>query len=271
MKCDFHLHSTVSDGQLTPSEVVERAVVRQLDAISLTDHDTIAGLTEALEKGKELGIRVLPGIEMSCFDVTEVHVLIYNLDYLNADLHKKLEYVNELRRARNYMIMEKLNGFGIKIDLDNIYRNANGKTVGRPDIADEMAKSGYSSSRLDAFEEYLGVDKKAYVPAIRLTPCQAIELAHEFGGKAVLAHPKNLKMAQHTLADYLHSLVSCGIDGIEADYFSHTTYERQFYKSLADKYKLIVTGGSDFHDFSHGGEEFFSPNKLTRKILQLGE
>jgi len=271
MNCDFHLHSTVSDGQLTPSEVVERAVLRQLDAISLTDHDTVDGVGEAIKRGSELGIKILPGIEMSCFDVTEVHILIYNLDYLNAELHKRLEYVSELRRARNYMIMDKLNNFGIKIDLDKIYLNANGKTVGRPDIADEMVKSGYSASRLDAFEEYLGVDKKAYVPAKRLTPAEAIEIAHEFGGKAVLAHPKNLKMAQHTLADYLHSLVGYGIDGIEADYFSHTIYERQFYKSLADKYKLIVTGGSDFHDFSHGGEEFFTPNKFTRKILQLGE
>lgn len=271
MKCDFHLHSTVSDGQLTPVQVVERASVRELDAISLTDHDTVGGVKDAVVKGSELGITVLPGIEMSCFETTEVHILIYNLDYLNPKLTERLEYVNELRKARNYVIADKLEGFGIHINLDEIYRNSVGKTVGRPDIADEMVKKGYSDSRLDAFEEYLGVDKKAYVPAKRLTPKEAVELAHDFGGKAVLAHPKNLKMAQHTLEDYLRVLIGYGIDGIEADYFSHTIFERQFYKSLADRYKLIVTGGSDFHDFSHGGEEVFYPNKLTRKILRLGE
>ncbi len=245
--------------------------MRQLDAVSLTDHDTVDGVGEAVEKGAELGIKVLPGIEMSCFDATEVHILIYNLDYLNPGLNDALKYVNQLRRKRNYLIVDKLGVYGVKVDMDKIYRNASEKTVGRPDIADEMVRKGYVSSRMEAFDEYLSVDKKAYVPAKRLTPKEAIELARLYGGKAVLAHPKNLKMAQHALADYLAELVSLGLDGIEADYFSHNNFERQFYKSLADKYKLIVTGGSDFHDFSHGGEEAFYPNKLTRKILGLGE
>lgn len=271
MKCDFHMHSTASDGMLSPAQVTERAFQRGLDAIALTDHDTVDGIPEAMERGRELGIKVLPGIEISCFDVTEVHILIFNLDHKNEKLAGRLLHVNSLRRNRNYLIAEKLAGLGIKVDIDQIYRDAGDKTVGRPDIADEMVKNGFAATRLEAFEEYLSVDKKAYVPAKRLTPMEAVELAHEFSGKAVLAHPKNLKMPQHAMADYLSQLVGQGLDGIEADYFSHTIFERQFYKSLADKHKLIVTGGSDFHDFTHGGEEVFYPNKLTRKILGLGE
>jgi predicted metal-dependent phosphoesterase TrpH len=271
MKCDFHLHSTFSDGQLTPEQLMEWAKERKLDAVSLTDHDTIEGVERAIKKGEELGLKVLSGIEMSCFDKTEVHMLIYNMDYKNPDFQNSLNYVNELRLSRNHLIIEKLSSLGINIDIDKIYSRSEGKTVGRPDIADEMVRLGFAESRSDAFDKYLGIDRCAYVPAHRISPKAAIELAHRFNGLAVLAHPKNLRLPQHAMIDFVEELVSCGLNGIEADYFSHNTLERKFYKSLADKYKLIVTGGSDFHDIAHGGKEVFYPNKRTRKALDLGE
>lgn len=271
MKCDFHLHSIKSDGKLSPTEVVKRAIVRQVDAVSLTDHDTVDGVAEAMITGARLGMQVLPGIELSTYDENEIHILGYNMDFTNHEFYNRLNKVNDMRKQRNYMITDKLKEYGITVDLDALYKVAHGKIIGRPDIADDMVRQGIVTNRLEAFENYLGVGQKAYVKTKRLTPVEAIQLVNEFGGVSVLAHPKNLKLPQHTLTDLVVNLKQNGLGGIEADYFSHTTTERMFFRSLADKFKLIVTGGSDFHDFSHGGEATFSPNKVTRKVLGLKE
>lgn len=271
MICDFHLHSTKSDGILTPTDLMERAKFRELACVSLTDHDTVEGVAEAVNRGSELGLQVLSGIEISSYDNYEVHILAYNIDYLNPALTEDLKELKELRKVRNYAIVKKLAEWGILVDLDTIYAQAGDKTVGRPDIADEMVKLDIIPSRNAAFDEYLGYGKKAYVQSKRLTPREAIELALKYKGVPVLAHPKNLKLPQPVLADYVLNLKGYGLMGIEADYYSHNELERKFYRSLADKYKLIVTGGSDFHDSLHGGESAFYPNKLTRKVLGLRE
>lgn len=271
MKCDFHLHSTKSDGKLTPVEIVLRARVRGLDCISLTDHDTVSGVKDAIVTGTKVNIKVLSGIEISTYKNTEIHILAYNFDYESNELIEELKQVNDMRLSRNQAIVKKLSDLGIDVDLEEIYKNSRGKTVGRPDIADVMVHSGVCLDRTAAFDEYLGVGKVAYVEAKRLTPLQAIELAHRYNGVAVLAHPKNLKMPQHAFVELIKELKNNGLDGIEADYFSHNNTERMFYRSLADRYKLIVTGGSDFHDATHGGEEMFVPNKFTRKVLALEE
>ncbi|MDD3831181.1 MAG: PHP domain-containing protein [Clostridia bacterium] len=271
MQCDFHLHSTKSDGRLTPAQLIDRAKHRGLDYVSLTDHDTVVGVEETVKAGLANNIGVLPGIEISSYAETEVHILAYNLDYQNPSLSADLDEVKSLRKTRNYAIVDKLRGFGICVDLDRLYEQANGKTIGRPDIADDMVRQGICTCRLSAFEEYLGFDKKAYVKSKRLTPKEAIELATRYNGIPVLAHPKNLKLSQHATIDLIKQLIGYGLRGIEADYYAHTELERKFYRSLADKYKLIVTGGSDFHDNQHGGECDFRPNKFTRKVLKLPE
>ncbi|MEG1527901.1 MAG: PHP domain-containing protein [Clostridia bacterium] len=271
MICDLHLHSVYSDGKLTPEKLVRRAKDRNIDCISLTDHDTISGVSQAINCGEMLGVQVLSGIEISSYEEIEIHILAYNIDYANPCLARELEELQDLRKVRNYCIAEKLATFGINIDMDEIYSQTSNKTIGRPDIADEMVKQGVSPTRNAVFDEYLGFGKKAYVRSKRLTPREAIELATRYGGSPVLAHPKNLKLAQHVVAELVANLKGFGLQGIEADYYAHTDFERKFYRSLADKYKLIVTGGSDYHDSTHGGDGVFTPNKLTRKVLNIKE
>lgn len=269
MICDFHLHSTKSDGKLTPTELAQKCFARNLDCASLTDHDTVCGVAEFCAEAARLGVKVLPGIEISSFEECEIHILAYNLDYTNPDLQKELEDLQLLRRKRNFAIIEKLASLNIFIDLDEIYAAAGEKTVGRSDIAEKMISQGIVESRLQAFEDYLGFGKKAYVHAKRLTPKEAIQLAVRYGGLPVFAHPKNLKYPQHAMESLVVRLKEYGLAGIEADYYSHTELERRYYKSLADKHKLIVTGGSDFHDSTHGGESTFNPNKYTCRVLKL--
>lgn len=271
IKCDLHLHSTKSDGALSPTELVDMAHASGLDCISVTDHDTAAGVPEAVERGAQVGVRVLPGIEISSFEDIEIHILLYNFDYKNPALIRRIAALAENRRVRNYEITAKLKNHGVTVDLDKIYRDNDGKkTIGRPDIADDMIRQGIFHTRYEAFDEYLGVDKKAYVRSARITPKEALSFARDFGGVSVLAHPKNLKLPQAALEAFVVRLKELGLMGIEADYFSHTTAERIFYRSLADKYKLICTGGSDYHERQYApGEKFFRPGRQTRQSLDL--
>lgn len=144
--------------------------------------------------------------------------------------------------------------------------------MGRGEIAREMVKRGYCESTAGAFEKYLGPNKPCYVQTKRLTPVEAIGFALRFGGVPVLAHPKLLHMGVFEFEKFLHPLVLAGLGGIEAQYFAHNTIERRFFGRMAKKYHLIVTGGSDFHDYTHGlplGLQSFSPNAFTEKVLGI--
>ena len=153
MKLDLHLHSTASDGSDSPSRIVELAKEKGIDVISLTDHDTVGGVPEALEAGKKLGVKVVRGVELSAFSSYEVHVLGYNIDVKSAALNGKLEELREKRIARAHKILDKLETFNIKLDRSAL---KNDGSVGRPHIAELLLKGGYVTSVQDAFERYLG-------------------------------------------------------------------------------------------------------------------
>ncbi|MCM1043426.1 MAG: PHP domain-containing protein [Corallococcus sp.] len=271
MKCDLHLHSNCSDGILSPAQIVRRAKEKHLDCIALTDHDTVSGVVDAVAEGDRSGVKVIIGIEISTVsDGMEVHILGYGMDISADGFAAEICRLADLRNRRNVLLAEKLRQHGMEIDLSSLEKE--GKSVGRPDIAREMVKKGYCQSVADAFELYIGNGKPCYADVKRLTPAEAISLINRFNGVAVLAHPKYLRMSASEFENFLRLLVKIGLKGIEAEYFTHTNAERKFYGKMAKKYKLAITGGSDYHDSMHGvdiGSKDFSLTKFAERVLKV--
>ena len=271
MKCDLHIHTNCSDGIFSPEEIVELAKQRGLDCIAITDHDTFHGVERAANRAKELGLKYLVGAEISSvYDGQDVHMLAYNVDISNPECTELTDQIADLRNQRNVAIIGKLAEHGINIDLDALKKQV--RSVGRAVIAREMVRLGAVKDVADAFERYIGTGKCCYVQTRRLTPVEVIRFTLRFGGIPVLAHPKQLHMSEKQFEAFLQPLVKAGLAGIEANYFTHNISERNFYNKMAKKYKLIATGGSDFHDYTHGvelGVKSFSPNAYTRKILGI--
>lgn len=243
---------------------------KQLDCIAVTDHDTVDGVPFALKKAEELGLKCLVGMEISTlWQGKEVHVLVYNLDMQASGFSDEMAAISGFRNERNRQMQQKLFENGIDID---IFALKTVGSVGRGEIAREMVRRGYCADSAEAFEKWLGTGKPCYVQTKRLTPTEAIQFALRFGGIAVLAHPKQLHMTPRQFEMFLHPLVLAGLGGIEAQYFAHNTLERKFFGRMAKKYHLIVTGGSDFHDYTHGlplGQQSFSPSIFTEKVLGI--
>lgn len=264
------MHSTFSDGIFTPEKLVEMAKEKKLDCISVTDHDTVGGVLRAKKAAENLGVVCLTGMEISTLsNAKEVHVLAYNLDIGAAGFSEELKTISDFRSERNRLMQQKFDLLGIDIDIMSLKSDG---SIGRGEIAREMVRRGICSDSAEAFEKYLGVGKPCYVQTRRLTPVEAIQFALRFGGIPVLAHPKQLHMSYREFEKFLHPLVLAGLGGIEAQYFAHNSAERKFFGRMAKKYQLIVTGGSDFHDYTHGitlGQQSFSPNAFTEKVLGL--
>ena len=270
MKCDLHIHSNCSDGIFSPEALVDMAKARGLDCIAITDHDTFDGVCRAKQHAEEVGLKYLVGAELSSVGDREAHILVYNVDVSSDECKQAIAQIADLRNQRNVAIVAKLREHGIEIDLDALKQNC--VSVGRGVIAREMVKKGYCSSVAEVFEKYIGVDCPCFVQTRRLTPTEVIHFALRFGGIAVLAHPKQLHLNSEEFERFLQPLVKAGLGGIEANYFTHTISERNYYGRIAKKYKLIATGGSDFHDYVHGielGSKSFSPNGYTRTILGI--
>lgn len=269
MKCDLHIHSNCSDGIFPPEKLVEMAHKRGLECIAITDHDTFDGVKRAKARAKELGMKYVVGAELSSVGTCEAHILAYNVDLDSAEFQRELSLVADMRDKRNAAIVRKLAEHGINIDLDSLKKEG---TVGRAVIAREMVRQGVCRDVPEAFDKYLGNDKCCYVSSERLTPVEAVQFILRYGGIPVLAHPKQLRLGEAEFEKFLKPLVLSGLGGIEAQYFTHNMSERSFYGKMAKKYKLIVTGGSDFHDYTHGvelGTKSFSPNGYTRTILGI--
>lgn len=256
---DLHTHTNASDGTRPPRENVRLAKEAGLAAVAITDHDTLAGLEEAVLEGKRLGVEVVPGVEISTFAYgQDIHVLGYGIDGKNAEFANRLADLRQARKKRNEMLIERLGELGFLLTLEEVAHNAgkrdeNDETIGRPHIADLMVKKGCVSSVSEAFSRYLGKGGQAYVSPQRIGPQEAIAWIHEAGGTAVLAHPG--LYGNDALID---ELAANGLDGIEAFHSDHSPEEEQKYAALATQYGLIVTAGSDFHG-ERRGELFHAP------------
>jgi 3',5'-nucleoside bisphosphate phosphatase len=215
--------------------------------LALTDHDTLAGLPDACAAGLRLGVRVIPGIELSSSEKgRSVHVLGYLPATRPQPLAATLARVLSVRESRNHAILERLAELGVPVEWDDVVRHADG-TVGRPHIADALVDAGYCIDRNDAFARYLADDAPAYVPTAALTPEQAVSLIAGSGGAAVLAHPAHLNLQPHELADYVDKLVAAGLRGIEAYRPELEPELRDELAGLAGRRGLAATAGSDFH------------------------
>jgi predicted metal-dependent phosphoesterase TrpH len=246
---DLHVHSTASDGSSSPREVVAEAKARGLRAIALTDHDTIEGLEEALAAGAELGLEVIPGVEISAdHNPGSMHILGYFIDHRDRRLDNQLQVLKQARADRNPQIIAKLQKLGLAITLAEVMEVAGGGQVGRPHIAQVLVRKGYVANFQEAFEKYIGNHGPAYVNKFRFAPKDAIAMITAAGGAAALAHPFTLEYSstQH-LKMILQQLREWGLTALEVYYPEHSPERQAQYKKLAQELGLLTTGGSDYH------------------------
>jgi 3',5'-nucleoside bisphosphate phosphatase len=246
----MHCHSTASDGRLSPVDLVARAAEVGLSGLALTDHDTTAGLAAARQAAEERGLRLLNGIEISAVmpPPATLHLLGYMIDPAAPALRKALEGLVESRNQRNPQIVARLCELGMPLDMEEVLLDAKGGVVGRPHIAAVMIRKAYVRTVHEAFDLYMGPGRPAFVDKERLSARQAIEVIHAAGGVAVLAHPVELHTDNDAeLATIVKDLVDHGLDGMEVYHSQQPKDLALRYLRLAERLKLAVTGGSDFH------------------------
>ncbi|MCM3626329.1 PHP domain-containing protein [Paenibacillus glycanilyticus] len=258
-KADLHNHTTASDGTMSPPAVVARAKAAGLAAVAITDHDTMAGIEEAIAAGERLGIIVVPGIELSTVaGGRDIHVLGYYPDWHNGLWQERLTGLRVTRGRRNEMIIERLVQLGIPATMQEVERIASEqagaagskgkeKTIGRPHIAELLIRKGIVSTMAEAFDRYLADGAAAYANPPSLHPFEAIEWIREAGGTSVIAHP-----GLYGRDDLVEQLIQKGVQGIEVYHSDHGPDEEKRYGDLARRHGLIITGGSDFHGERQG-------------------
>ena len=265
-KFDLQIQSTASDGKHSPREILAMAKQEGLELIALTDHDTVGGVTQALAAGEELGIHVIPGIEISV-EEKGTHILGYGIDYQNGELLLRLEESRKGRIEGAKKMAENLKNIGFMVEWDDILKEATGGVVARPHIARAILNRSENKEKLgavfsvhDFIETYLFNESPNYVHRTHISARDAIWLIHEAGGVAVWSHPavhfrpreSRNESAQPTdyeaLENLLKDLISWGIDGVEVFNPSHTEDDTEFIQSLSAKYGLLRTAGSDFHE-----------------------
>ncbi|MBF8275402.1 MAG: hypothetical protein HW390_475 [Candidatus Brocadiaceae bacterium] len=240
---DLHVHTNLSDGTMSPEEVVDEAIRLGVTTISITDHDTVDGVIAAARYGQGKNINVIAGIELSAYLApAEIHILGYFIDVNNLSLQNILKQSHEDRRKRIYAIVDKLHGLNVNVGAEEIFTLAGKASPGRMHIAETILKHGYCKTMAEVFSRYIGDHGPAYVPKKTLTPQQAIELIKDAGGASALAHPGLTQRDQ-----VIEELVKFGLKGIEVYYPAHTPQDVKKYLTIAKKHNLIATGGSDFH------------------------
>lgn len=241
--CDLHIHTTFSDGLLTPEQVIEKAKERGLAAVGIVDHDAIGGIEPAIKKGKELGVEVVPAVELSCIiGDNDIHIIGYYIDYRNKKLNAILSEIQNKRLERAKKIVEKLTEQGAEVELERVLELAGNGAVGRPHIAQALLEEGHISCYDEAFWKYIGYHCPAYVPKDKYTPEQAMKLIHDFHGVSILAHP--LSYNNHGIINHL---IEQGIQGLEIWRPDHRENDIRYLLGLVTKHNLLATGGTDCH------------------------
>lgn len=248
MPVDLHVHSTYSDGENTPEQLIEMAKTCGLASIALTDHDSVGGIKAFVEKGIETQIGTIPGIEFTSeFQKSEIHILGYFIDYESQELLGILNKIQKDRKDRIVKIVQKLNKIGIEISADDVFEIAKNDSPGRPHVAKALIRSGAVSTFKEAFDRFIGHKGPAYVGHYKLTPFEAVKLIRQVKGAPVFAHP-----AVSDRDSIIPELMACGLKGIEVFYPTHRPEQVERYKNIAKKFELIMTGGSDFHGENSG-------------------
>ena len=247
---DLHAHTTASDGSLSPTELVHKAVAARLAALAVTDHDTIGGLAEAQGEASRVGLDLVTGVELSVEDAGgRFHLLGYLFRSDDGPMQSALTQLRTQRAARNEQIAERIKELGLPVTMDDVRAEAgDGDVIARPHFAQALLKKGVVNSVQDAFDRYLATGKPLYQPKEVLSPADAIAMIHAAGGLAVMAHPGLVPLSATGLDKRVTELTeSAGMDGIEAYYSQHGQADTERFLALAARLNLLVTGGSDFH------------------------
>ncbi len=250
MRIDLHTHSSVSDGTDTPTRLVMKALTAGLDVIALTDHDTLDGIQEAVEAGRRMGIRVIPGVELSTRqDGHTVHLLGYGCDPFNQELAEEMARIRVGRTERIPGMIARLGDLGIDITFDDVMAQAVGSpSVGRPHVADALVAAGVCQARDEAFAKYLGPKGPAYVKRYLCPLGRGIDLIHSAGGVAIIGHPWARGGDEVLTAPVLSEMVSKhGLDGIEVAHQEHSLHDQELLSEMGKRLGLLRTGGSDYH------------------------
>ncbi|HNX13556.1 MAG TPA: PHP domain-containing protein [Oscillospiraceae bacterium] len=244
---DLHTHSTCSDGSMTPKELIDHAKKCGLEAVALTDHDTADGVKEALERGAEIGIEVVPGIELSAQSETETHILGYFIGIDHPALTEALVKIKETRAIRSRRNCEKLRALGYDVTMAEAEQVAGGEMLCRAHFARVLVDKGYMPSVKVAFDTLLANGKPAYDDTQYLTATQAVELISEIGGMAFLAHLHLTRKPDDVLEKFVLELKEAGLAGIEGYYTEYTPELQEKYHAMAKRLGLLISGGTDFH------------------------
>ena len=267
MFADLHLHTNFSDGTYSPEELVAQAARNNLAAIALTDHDTVEGCERAAIACKAAEIEFIPGAELTAEqNENEIHILGYFLDTHNEKLLAEIAKFQAVRQQRIHEMVARLNELKIALRVEDVIALANCRSPGRPHVARALVKAGFCSSLDEAFERFLKKHRPAFVPKAKISSEVAIELIHQAGGLAVMAHP-GLNRTDEVIPD----LVEAGLDGIECFHTKHSTATSEHYLEIADKYNLLVTGGSDCHGMSKGKPLIGTVKLPYREVEKLKE
>ena len=247
-RIDLHLHTTHSDGSFSTAEVMAFAKQAGLTALAITDHDIVDGIPEATAIGKELGIEVVPGVEISSrLGESELHILGYFMQWTDPQLAQRLKTLRDSRHLRNPKIVQRLNELGIPITYEEVRALAGTESVGRPHIARLLMEKKFVTSAKEAFDRYLANGRPAFVDRELPEPAEAVRWIREAGGVPVLAHPTWVRTSAEGLRVLVRELKAAGLGGIEVHYSTHTPSQTTEYLDLATQCDLLVTGGSDFH------------------------
>jgi 3',5'-nucleoside bisphosphate phosphatase len=269
-KVDLHTHTYYSDGALSPEELIIRAAELGIDTISITDHDTIDALPEAIEYAREYNITVIPGVELSAtLGNKDVHILGYLFDPANQPLKETLKLLKRERMHRAERIVQKLNRMDLPLSFEMVLEQAGTSAIGRPHIAAALLDEGLTTHYSEAFENLIGNSGPAYEPKYHISPENAVEIIANAGGLAFVAHPGG-----YIDEDELLALIRAGIDGIEVIHPGHTEEKVRFYKSVASSYFLLESGGSDFHggkreDYANFGSYYMNSNTVEAMKRRL--
>lgn len=263
---DLHTHSTASDGQYSPAELVHLARQRGLHTLALTDHDTLDGLDEAVRAGEALGLQVLRGVELSAKEHHNFHILGYCFAADAPELRQLCEKLRAGRDERKYRILDFLKEKGMELTLEEVEELAGGDIIARPHFARAMVRRGYVSSNREAFDRYLDSEEyRQKVTRFKADARSCVEAVKAAGGRVSLAHPYQMRLEDEALEALVRELAGYGLDAIEGYYPKYTPQQQDCYHRLAKKYGLHLTGGSDFH-----GEKVKPEVRLAALELDLG-
>lgn len=242
-KADLHIHTKCSDGRLLPEQAVEVAHKRKLSALSITDHDTFDGYFEAIDKANELGIELIPGVEItSSFKNIEAHILAYYFDVSTTFFSDFLKSQRVARRSRIKGIIKTLKGKGLDVDYDEVRAEANGANIGRPHVAKVLVSKGYARNHNDAFIRHLSTERLGEIENNYPDYKEVIEIIRSIGGASILAHP-----GRHYSLTEINEFIEAGIDGLECIHPSHNFDLQKKYTKIVEQHSLLLTGGSDYH------------------------